>query len=528
MTIATEHSSSLPASRRKTKRSLYALAGLSAVAGLALLASYAMGSGTTAEIKLDREYRNRDSKVINPSTQSLNRYASTLRDLSHVNVSFEGGKLSVDMYSEDQAHQGKSLSIDNIDARFLVPRLLYDHDGQLDAFDAANLMLGEFARSGVLLSHQKSNELFGVFHSSEGLFDDTSTREYLIEDGMVAPNSKVKPTRLQLVNNCLASGLWEISAVDSVGEMYHGWFDMPKSVYYDMIRSVNGLDASGWQLYWALRYRKDLSNVPFVGERLRTEGELLTSVQPHFVDNKSLTGFSSQDSRRKIQNKFFAVRRDGQTISPATVADLKTGDEFVVKKFVSPGVYSGTKYETIPFKADWPLVEIREVTPHTSYGSEAPSHGDLGHIELTVHEGGTDRAIIVGNIPVSLLVEQEDYQIPSFGVGVLAPSERIERRYLRLKDGPVPHYAYQVEKSEDGSGWRLLNNHHFGYEQVFLRPFKRGNETFLRVTLVSYERILDLVELEVPLTGALKERINQATKQYTPPLYRVYEDPNVL
>lgn len=37
------------------------------------------------------------------------------------------------------------------------------------------------------------------------------------------------------------------------------------------------------------------------------------------------------------------------------------------------------------------------------------------------------------------------------------PSERIERRFLRLKEGLVSHYAYLME-GEDGK-WYFVNNH---------------------------------------------------------------------
>ncbi|NKB25287.1 MAG: hypothetical protein GKR87_13105 [Kiritimatiellae bacterium] len=47
---------------------------------------------------------------------------------------------------------------------------------------------------------------------------------------------------MQLVNNCLKPGLWEVSASDFVGEMFDGCFQMPQPLYYKLVQEVNGLD----------------------------------------------------------------------------------------------------------------------------------------------------------------------------------------------------------------------------------------------------------------------------------------------
>jgi len=136
------------------------------------------------------------------------------------------------------------------------------------------------------------------------------------------------------------------------------------------------------------------------------------------------------------------------------------------------------------------------------------------------------RRVVLGNIPLSLLVEQEDYLVPAFGVGVPPPSELAERRLLRRTEGPAPHFAYQMVKR--GDSWRLENNHEGGIEQVALRVVLRGDRAFLRITFIAYERILDLLELEVELSGPLAASVRESSAAYTPPLFRVYEDPNVI
>ena len=443
--------------------------------------------------------------------------------MDKVDVDFEAEKnvLLMTLRSDDQ----KNLKIRNIDARFIIPLLPYPHSESLDAFDKANLMLAEYARNGIQLSYQNENSLFGYFYADENLFS-SSEEEYEYRNGMLQPKSDLRPVRFSVTNNCLKPGLWELNATDSVGEMYHGWFDFPKKIYYQMIRSINGLKLSDKSLSRALRYQKDLSKVPLKLDKLRHFDKLLLSVKPNIVSNKPIAAYSTQDSRRKVQKGYFKIFRNMKEIEMHSVSGLKDGDIFRVKRFVPPGVYSDSKCEKIPFNRKWNMAVINGVTPRTKYHEATGSPDGKSYVEITIFKDDGNSAVVMGNIPVDLLVAQEDYGIFAFGVGVFPPMEPIERRYLRYHQGPVPHYAYEIQKKSDQ--WVLKNNHESGIEQIFLRPFERDRQWYLRVNLVSYERIVDLIELEVPLKGPLKEKIVQATASYIPPLFRVYEDKNIL
>ena len=133
--------------------------------------------------------------------------------------------------------------------------------------------------------------------------------------------------------------------------------------------------------------------------------------------------------------------------------------------------------------------------------------------------------IVAGNIPLSLLTPQKDFAIPAFGAGVLPASELVERRYLRTAQGPAPAYAYLA--SVDGDDLTMINNHQRGYEQLYLRPVWRGEELFLRLTIVSYERITDICEVDIPVPE-LAAQIQQAAANYQPPIYETYVDDNLL
>ncbi len=496
--------------------------GLLAAAGLSL---QGCDFGPGVALNLDEEETTPDGKVMNPGTQSLNRYTSKLRELDRlleIELSDDGRQVSFVLGAEKR---GEQLFAKAIESKFLVPLLPYPTGDSVDAFDQANLMLAEYARNGLALSYQDNNKLFGYFNASENLFDRESD-DYRYTDGKMEPNPGARPRRFSVTNNCLKPGLWEFAAKDTVGEMYHSWFDMPRDTYLNMIRGASDIRISDSDLADALDYDGDLE-VPLHLERLRREQGELVSAQPRIRLNKAVGSYSSQDSRRKVQKGYFQVIRDGEQISPATFADMQPGDKFKVRRFVAPGIYSADDFEIFDYNPYWSKAVIREVAPLTRYPGGREADDRLGYVEIALYERGEERGIILGNLPVSLLVEQDDYRIPAFGVGVLPPAEVIERRYLRFKEGPVPHYAYLVKKDSDGQ-WVILNNHEYGLEQIYIRPFHRKEKVYLRITLVSYERIVDLLEMEVEVTGELGERIRQATSEYKPPLFRVYKDANII
>jgi len=214
---------------------------------------------TGVPLALDREEMLTD-QPLSASTQSINRYHSVLQSLRSADLRLDGkrGTLSVKL--------GDRLALENIEARFLVPLLDYAHERKLTPFDKLNLMLAEYSRSGVELASQEGNSAYGYF-ASHDLFDDQE--EYRFEDGRVVPNPKTRPKRMALVNNCLFPGLWEVGAVDSVGEMFHAWMKLPEHDYFALVRAVNRVEASDDELRAAMGYVKQLPRVAIDLDRLR-------------------------------------------------------------------------------------------------------------------------------------------------------------------------------------------------------------------------------------------------------------------
>jgi hypothetical protein len=486
-------------------------------------------------LRPNMEHRDVRGGPINPSTQSVNRYASALEELTRIpriDLAPKGTRFSLQIASEDGS---KAVSLENLDAYEMVPVLPYAiAKGGPDAFDKANLMLSEFGRNGLALSYQAKNTTLPYFNDqSRPFFAVGESEDYAVDkNGAILPRQFARPKRFSLINNCLKAGLWELSASDAVGEMYHAWFDMPKPVYAEMIRRANGIDLPDGEILSMLKYRRDISGVAADLGRLRTDGPTMFHGKAKVVAGKQVGGYSTQESRQKSQNKYFEVTRgfsllgSSNAVDVKTFADLEVGDLFSTRKFVNPGIYSGDEKKTIPFDPFWEDVEITSVTPRTKFRDGKPADAADEFVEISVYTKDRQRRIVAGNIPLALLVEQEDYLVPSFGVGVNPPLEFAERRHLRLKDGPVPHYAYQLVQRE--GQWRLENNHEGGIEQLALRVFTKGERTFLRVTFVAYERILDLLEMEVEVTGPLAEKLRAHSAAYKPPLFRVYEDVNII
>jgi hypothetical protein len=500
----------------------------SLVAIALIVAATGCRRGRDVELKgiplaLDQEEKLAD-QPLSASTQSVNRYRSVLSRFDAADLLYDSQNHRIRVRFDEKGAPSDLVGFENIDARFVVPMLPYEHGRALSPFDKLNLMLAEYSRNGVELSLQDGNSEYG-YATTHGLFNDDE--EYRFEAGKVVPNPGARPKRMSLTNNCLFPGLWELNASDSVGEMWHAWMKLPAHGYFDLVRAVDGIDASDDELASVLDYHKTIPRVAIDLDRLRAVVRTVGTFPVAVDGSKALGGYSTQDSRRKVQRKFYRVERGGKEIAATTFGELQAGDLFQFFSFIPPGIYTKKTLRTVPYEPIWTTATLREVTPRTRYGESASPHRYAdGALELTLRSGDGKRAIVVGNLPTDLLVFQEDYDVPGFGVGVLRASESIEKRHLFLREGPAPVYAYAAEV--DGETLYVANNHELGLEQIYLRPVKRGDDVLLRVTLVAYERIIDILEVDVKLPDELAKKIVDASARYQRPLWRSFSDSNLL
>ena len=137
----------------------------------------------------------------------------------------------------------------------------------------------------------------------------------------------------------------------------------------------------------------------------------------------------------------------------------------------------------------------------------------------------SDHALILGNLPMELMVPQEDFAIHGFGVGVLSSEGIAERRKYLVEEGPAPSFAYLCrQKAGELVG---LNSHEFGIEQVFIRTHLHGATPRWEITITSYERMVDLVKYHVEIPESLREQVKTYALEYISPLYLTYRDDNL-
>ncbi len=468
------------------------------------------------DVKLDLEHTIND-KTINSSTQSLNRYSSTLRNLKKAYFDYSSQEKNLSVKLTDEADQ--FLEIRNVDIGFVVPLLPYS--GVNDSkFDIANVILAEYSRNGISIPIQKSNQSFATIDHSPNLFNDKG--EYVFEGGEYKPNPGVLPKRINLVNNCLRPRLWELGANDAVGEMYHAWVELDESTYYQMLADQSGLSINS--------IPKDFDN-PVYFDNVRLDLGLLCAPKKDvgiypvsYNSDKELGSYSSQDSRRKVQRKFYNIKRGDIQLEARYQSELKDGDKFSMFTFEEPGIYNPQVRNELTFERKWATAEISFVEPKTYY-SKTQEFLPSEYLQITLFDEGRNQSMVIGNIPMALLSFKNDFVIPSFGVGVLMASELIERRLLRKEKGPRPSFAYLTEFRENDH--YIQNNHAVGLEQIFLRPIQKEDGVYLRCTVVSYERITDLLEFEI-LIPELEQTFLSNNESYSPPIFETYQDDNTL
>lgn len=457
-----------------------------------------------------------DGDLYNPSTQSFLRGHHWLEDINEIEIKTDSDNhATIRFLGPDKSHW---FLVTNLPIEQLVPRFHYYPASPPDEFDAYNLMLAEYSRNGLSVPFGKSGDDMAHFECN---FEE-SVPWTLKRDYDFVPNKYFRPLRAGIINNCLKPGLWELNATDRAGEIYHAWYNMPEALYYKLISKANGVSeefarrASQWSVK---KVKLDLA-------RLRQEETSLGEVSISLIDRP--IGFSSQDSRRKLEKDFVKVEKNGKLQKPERLSDLYA---FPVKmsNFIEPGKYAlqDPKEFDLAFLAKPVTVEIKKVRPLTHYdwlnSSKAADRSDEAHLEFKIDLG--DVKIIIGNLPMPLMVQQEDYILPGFGVGILSDNGFAERRKFLIERGPAPGYAYLVE--EKGENMYGLNSHDAGIEQIFIRTHPFDKNPYWEVTITAYERIVDLVKYRIEIPQVLQEQLKQNTRVYISPIYFTYRDDNL-
>jgi len=237
--------------------------------------------------------------------------------------------------------------------------------------------------------------------------------------------------------------------------------------------------------------------------------------------------YSSQGSRRKLSKNFVVSKQKNEYKAPKKLSDVLE-NPVKMAEFIPPGIYSIKQKRDFSFNEYlYPKsVDISIVKPKTSFNFDTDQikNDDLTYVELKINlESG--KRLIVGNLPLDLLVHQEDFTLHGFGVGILSASGLAERRKMLIDQGFCPSYAYLAKEKDNNLV--ALNSHNEGLEQVFIRSYPYANTPYWDVTFTSYERITDIVKYRITIPQNLAQKQRESTDNYITPVYFSYRDDNL-
>jgi len=456
------------------------------------------------DVRTSLEDRLADGSLHTPSTQSFLRGNHWLESVTEAAIKLDGEDLgSVEFLDPSTEAEVRvvSLPMDQ-----LVPRLHYVPPSPPDAFDAFNLMLAEYSRNSLSVP-------VGAEGDTMAHFETTLTEERpwtLAADYAFVPNPFFRPVRIGVINNCLGPGLWELSATDRSGEIYHAWIHVPEEPYVRLIARTNGVDEAF--VRDALRWRTD--SVPLDLGRLRTVVDTLGEA-PACLCMGEGSGYSTQDSRRKLARGYAHVNgRPPETLDELTTHPVQ------LASFVEPGKYSATERKRfdLQFLRGVRGARVLRTTAKTAY---QPRDGVEARASLEIEIDLGEWRLVLGNLPPQLLVPQQDFAIHGFGVGVMSSGGLAERRRFLVDAGPAPTFAYLCR------GDMAVNSHGYGLEQVFVRTHTNDAKPWWEITLTSYERIVDVVKYRVEIPTALHAELRNRAANYAAPPYRTYRDDNL-
>ncbi len=354
-----------------------------------------------------------------------------------------------------------SVPLGKIPLRWLLPRLEYTPAQPPDAFDGFNLMLTEFSRTGLKFP---------------------------------LPSKQGAAQEIHVANNCLSSGLWEVSLRDPrQNELTHGWGEVPRAEYLSWIEAETGLSEEFLETH--LVWSED--PVSPAMERLREVTHDLGVVQSKLVSDFAFSPETPESKRKFLAG--YCSTEPGTKRHPSSLKDLSKPLYF--RDFVPPGTYGekpDRKFD-LSFLLEPKTARVLRVRPLTQTAELGPPWQDESYTEVTLALGS--KRLCIGNIPLKLLRKGRSYRLHGFGVGIPEAIAALPRRKRRETLGLAPAYAYLMEAPEEGG--RVLNNHAYGLETVDLRVYRSPKGAELEITLGSFERVIEMTRYRIPIPDPL-------------------------
>jgi hypothetical protein len=318
-------------------------------------------------------------------------------------------------------------------------------------------------------------ELIGMVNSELG--------RHQIAFGRTMPTVKLEgnefelksASRVDVSNNCLFAGLWEIIAFSNEkGDdqpYYHGWFDFPKGLYKELFETKNGISYENYRS-WLENY-KEMPSKKVDLAMLRKEA---SSRQAVFATMNEQLYPLKGERQKKAKNIINPTDR------PNISAMLNDTTTFAT--FAAPGFYDrrDPRKTQLSRFAKLQSVTVRN-TADLNAAAGASTELDL---QFSAPDGGKKTRLVVGGIKVKDLPvldaadAHKGWQMP-MGIGIHSFYETYEKSAAK-PDKQSPYFGILLD---DQGKW--LDSHLVGTDGP-LMFIDKSNPKLLHLYLLSFER----------------------------------------
>ena len=385
----------------------------------------------------------------------------------HVSLVPKSGSI-YDIKLKDQ--EGKGLELLDVDLRIFIPKI-------------PKIVKGDELLTKLTLLQRELNR-------NDTIFRNTEYGDYTIN----------------VSNNCLRCGLWEVYVTrntgDNTGKIFHGWFEFPMPLYQRLFKEVNGFDLAPYETTLQHYQRPDGNTIDFAFLREIKETKEIPVSDINLHHDSRISRMGEQKAKAKlIVNS--GLHKYGDIYE-------KKNQPIKLMQFDEPGIYKKKKLMKFDFSF---LARPEKVEFKKAYNKKIDK--TFNELEISFPYG--NRNVFIKNWPflinrdgLKLVLggwNLEDIPLASerpvpasqfarftFGTGTPDIYVTYEHRLEDL-DKSNNVYLFMTDKNN-----KYVDNHTLGIDQVYITRFPNGE---LLLYLVSYERIMLVAQWNLKAPGAI-------------------------
>ncbi len=398
------------------------------------------------------------------------------------------GKVLTDLAFVDG--RGNRVLVEAVDLMRLVPRL--DTEGDLQY---AELLMEEYTRYGV------------SFRREHGEFDV-----------QLAPGSSPQAAaaaerayRLELVNNCLDPGKWEVGITtedySDFGErlrsplnlnqnrlLAHSWFYLDGALYDALLRRKNprlAIDPALARDFRKLSGHAEQVRVDLDGVRKLAGREPVKILEVAHASGREFAPIDPEQ-HYKWDIGLFLEKASFRTYSDMLAKPVRLG------QFHDRGYYDPSQPKVFDYSWVRGLDDV--VVERLDVG------GAGTFVQLTVRGDGSPYAFVLGNLDLTALDEQRLYSA-AFGFNPYPRSRRHDPPQSTIQYDPdqMPGDRRPYSLMVDPATGRWVNNWDKGFDRIYV-GWDSLDRDVLEIYLISYERIAPVWMARVELGDELVDR----------------------